>query len=238
MWENKRSRFKKPDQDYYSIANKLKTEGKIDEKFEVMLSSLTLEEIGELNNTVIIYSSDNGYFLGEHTFNDKRLAYENSIRVPMLIRYPKLIKENTSIKEQCLNIDLAPTILNLAGIEIPDYMQGESMLNLLKGEKHESWRKAILFEYYLDSSWPYAGPNQVAVRTDRYKLIDAFLKNDIDELYDLKNDPGEMKNLIDDKDYDEIESDLRDEAIRLMEKYKYNPDRDWWLREVLKNLDK
>ena len=117
-------------------------------------------------------------------------------------------------------------------------MQGESMLNLLKGEKHESWRKAILFEYYLDSSWPYAGPNQVAVRTDRYKLIDAFLKNDIDELYDLKNDPGEMKNLIDDKDYDEIESDLRDEAIRLMEKYKYNPDRDWWLREVLKNLDK
>lgn len=208
----------------------------VDESLGQVLS--TLEEIGELNNTVIIYSSDNGYFLGEHTFNDKRLAYENSIRVPMLIRYPKLIKENTSIKEQCLNIDLAPTILNLAGIEIPDYMQGESMLNLLKGEKHESWRKAILFEYYLDSSWPYAGPNQVAVRTDRFKLIDAFLKNDIDELYDLKNDPGEMKNLIDDKDYDEIESDLRDEAIRLMEKYKYNPDRDWWLREVLKNLDK
>ena len=94
----------------------------------------TLEKIGELENTVIIYSSDNGYFMGEHTFKDKRLAYENSIRVPMIIRYPRLIKENTEINEQCLNIDLAPTILELAGIDKPDYMQGESMLDLIRGK--------------------------------------------------------------------------------------------------------
>ena len=125
----------------------------------------TLEELGELDNMVIIYSSDNGYFMGEHTLSDKRLAYENSIRVPMLIRYPKLIKKNTKVTEQCLNIDLAPTILALAGLETPDYMQGESMVNLLNGQKEKNWRKAILFEYYMDTYWPYAGPNQIAVRT-------------------------------------------------------------------------
>jgi N-acetylglucosamine-6-sulfatase len=128
----------------------------IDESLGKVLK--VLEEIGELDNTVVIYSSDNGYFLGEHTFNDKRLAYENSMRIPMLIRFPTLIKNKTIISEQCLNIDVAPTILDLAGIEIPSYMQGDSMKELLKGEKVNDWRKSILFEYYLDSYWPYAGP--------------------------------------------------------------------------------
>ena len=197
-----------------------------------------LEEMGELDNTVIIYSSDNGYFMGEHTFLDKRLAYENSMRVPMLIRYPGLIKKKTKIKEQCLNIDLAPTILDLAGIEKPEYMQGESILGLLKGENDNNWRKAILFEYFLDSYWPYAGPSQIAVRTERYKLVDAFLANDIDELYDLKNDPGEMINLINEPNYDTIEQWLRDEATKLKAQYRYNPNRDWWLKEVLKSKRK
>ena len=107
----------------------------------------TLEKIGELDNTVIIYSSDNGYFMGEHTFKDKRLAYENSIRVPMIIRYPKLIKKNSEVSEQCLNIDLAPTILDFAGINKPEYMQGESMLDLIRGKNVKKWRKSILFEY-------------------------------------------------------------------------------------------
>ena len=205
----------------------------IDESLGRVLT--TLEEMGELDNTVIIYTSDNGYFMGEHTFLDKRLAYENSMRVPMLIRYPKIIKEGTQVKEQCLNIDMAPTILNLAGIEKPDYMQGESMVNLLKGEKEKNWRKAILFEYYVDSYWPYAGPNQIAVRTERYKLVDSFLANDIDELYDLKNDPGEMNNLIDIANYDDIEQNLRVQATTLKKQYKYNPNRDWWLNKVMKS---
>ena len=204
----------------------------IDESLGKVLE--TLEAIGELDNTVIIYSSDNGYFLGEHTFNDKRLAYENSMRVPMLIRYPKLIKPKTVVKQQCLNIDMAPTILDLAGIEIPDYMQGESMMQLISGEPSPKWRTSILFEYYLDTYWPYAGPNQIAVRTGRYKLVDSFLKNDIDELYDLQNDPGEMTNLITLEQYDDVEDKLRQEAERLKEKYNYKADRDWWLRRVLK----
>ena len=190
----------------------------------------TLDEMGELENTVIIYSSDNGYFMGEHTFLDKRLAYENSMRVPMIIRYPKLITKNSIVKEQCLNIDIAPTILDLAGVKKPSYMQGESMVKLVSGKKDKSWRKSMLFEYYVDDAWPYAGPNQVAVRTDKYKLIDNFLEDDIDELYDLVNDPGEMKNLINDDNYNNVEKELREESIKLQKKYKYNPDRDWWLR--------
>jgi len=194
----------------------------------------TLEEIGELENTVIIYSSDNGYFMGEHTFIDKRLAYENSMRVPMIIRYPKLISKSSVVDEQCLNIDIAPTILDLAGVNKPSYMQGESMLKLISGKKDKSWRKSMLFEYYVDDAWPYAGPNQVAVRTNEYKLIDNFLEDDIDELYDLKNDPGEMKNLINDSSYDLVEKELREESIKLQKQYNYNPDRDWWLRTQIK----
>ena len=205
----------------------------IDESLGKVLA--TLEEMGELDNTVIIYSSDNGYFMGEHTYLDKRLAYENSMRVPMLIRYPILIKKNTTVKQKCLNIDLAPTILNLAGLEIPHYMQGESMVGLLNGNEVGNWRDAILFEYFKDTYWPYAGPNQIAVRTDRYKLVDCFLKNDIDELYDLKVDPGEMINLINDPAYDVIEKDMRLQATILKKKYKYNPNRDWWLKKVMKS---
>ena len=190
----------------------------------------TLDEMGELENTVIIYSSDNGYFMGDHTFLDKRLAYENSMRVPMIIRYPKLIAKNSVIKEQCLNIDIAPTILDLAGVKKPTYMQGESMVKLISGKKDKSWRKSMLFEYYVDDAWPYAGPNQVAVRTNKYKLIDNFLEDDIDELYDLIKDPGEMKNLINDDNYNNIEKELREESKKLQKQYKYNPDRDWWLR--------
>ena len=149
----------------------------------------------------------------------------------MIIRYPKLIQEKSEITELCLNIDLAPTILDLANIKKPDYMQGESMLNLITKNKNKKWRKSILFKYYVDDAWPYAGPDQVAVRTKKFKLVDNFIENDIDELYDLVNDPGEMNNLINNENYDKIEKELRNESIILQKKYKYNPDRDWWLRK-------
>ena len=190
-----------------------------------------LEEIGELDNTVIIYSSDNGYFMGEHGFWDKRIAYESAMKIPMLIRYPKMIKPGTIINEMTLNIDLAPTILELAGVKKPSYMQGDSFVKLFnQNEKHTNWRTDFLFEYYVDDEYPYAGPNMVAIRNERYKLVDNFLDNDIDELYDMKTDPGEMKNLINEPKYDDLEKQLRQRLEKLKEKYKYNPDRDWWLR--------
>ncbi|MBS2213111.1 sulfatase [Carboxylicivirga mesophila] len=208
----------------------LKTLKAVDESLGKVLA--TLEELGELENTVIIYSSDNGYFMGEHGYWDKRIAYEASMRIPMLIRYPKLIQPELKINELCLNVDMAPTILELAGVEQPDYMQGESMVELLKHQKDDAWRQSMLFQYYVDDEYPYAGPDMLAVRTDKYKLVDCFLDHDIDELYDLENDPGEMNNLIGMPEYAEVEAQLRQEIERLKVQCNYNPDRDWWLRQV------
>lgn len=202
----------------------------IDESLGVVLAKL--EEIGELDNTIVIFSSDNGYFMGEHTYWDKRIAYENSMRIPMLIRYPKAIKANTQVAQICLNIDMAPTILDYAGIPTPEYMQGNSMRDLIEG-KPTNWRSSFLFEYYVDDAYPYAGPDMLAIRTDRYKLVDNNLENDIDELYDMAQDPGEINNLILSPIYDSLESALRSELEELKSQYEYNPDRDWWLRQVV-----
>lgn len=202
----------------------------IDESLGTVLQKL--EEMGELDNTVIVFSSDNGYFMGEHTYWDKRIAYESSMRIPMIIRYPKAIKADHKIDEISLNIDLAPTLLDYAGVNIPEYMQGESMRPLLEG-KQTDWRESFLFEYYVDDAYPYAGPDMLAIRTDRFKLIDNDLEDDIDELYDLQNDPGEMENLIASPSYDSIENQLRSQLEELKVEYNYNPDRDWWLRKVM-----
>ena len=200
----------------------------VDESLGKVLA--TLEEMGELDNTVIIYSSDNGYFMGEHGYWDKRIAYENSMKIPMLIRYPEVINAGTKIKENALNIDLAPTILELAGVEKPDYMQGESFVKLFNENNENKWRESFMFEYYVDDEYPYAGPNMLAIKNNKYKLVDAFLEDDIDELYDIENDPGEMNNLINNPDYDEVEEKLRKDLDALKVKYKYNKDRDWWLK--------
>ncbi|WP_158275673.1 sulfatase family protein [Marinilabilia rubra] len=220
-WPIKEQKFK----------NLLKTLISVDESLGKVLD--TLEEMGELDNTVVIFTSDNGYFMGEHTYWDKRIAYESSMRIPMLIRYPELIKPESEVTELCLNIDMAPTLLDLSNNTIPGYMQGESMVPLLDEEKDVDWRDAVMFEYYVDDAYPYAGPDMLAVRTDTLKLVDNFLEDDIDELYDLKNDPGEMNNLIYESKYEDVEKRLRSELEILKEKYKYNPDRDWWLRQVI-----
>jgi N-acetylglucosamine-6-sulfatase len=211
---------------YFSM---LKTLNAVDESVGVIYK--TLEDMGELDNTVIIFSSDNGYFMGEHTFHDKRLAYESSMRIPMIIRYPGAVKAGTHIEQMCLNIDLAPTILDMAKVNIPTYIQGKSFLPLLKNEK-QLWRDSFLYEYYVDDKFPKAGPDLIAFRTEKYKLVKNFLKNDIDELYNLENDPGEMNNLIKNADYENIKEQLREKAGALMEGLKYNRDRDWWLRTI------
>jgi N-acetylglucosamine-6-sulfatase len=95
-----------------------------------------------------------------------------------------------------------------------------------------------MFEYYVDDKYTNAGPDMLAVRTERYKLVDNFLKDDIDELYDLKKDPGEMNNLINDSEFDDVEKNLRNKLEKLRDKYKYNVDRDWWLRQVVNQSPK
>jgi arylsulfatase A-like enzyme len=158
-----------------------------------------LRETGQLNNTIIVFTSDNGYFYGEHGLSvERRLAYEESIRMPLLIRYPKMIKPGTVRGEFALNIDLAPTLLELAGVDRGEAMQGRSLVPLLTG-KRPAWRDSFLIEYYSDKVFPrVVNMGYKAVRTARWKYIHYFELDGMDELYDLRNDPFEMKNLIKD----------------------------------------
>ncbi|MCL2649684.1 MAG: sulfatase [Candidatus Azobacteroides sp.] len=192
-----------------------------------------LESTGELDNTVIVFSSDNGYFMGDHTLIDKRIAYESSIRIPLIIRYPKMIQSKSTASEMCLSIDFAPTFLDLAGVQIPSSMQGESMKDILQGKKNPEWRKSFLYEYFLEDFYPKAGPGMVAVRTEQFKYVHSFVNGDSDELYDLIKDPGEMVNLVDNKKYTEQLMLLKKELATLQAKYQYNPDKDWWNKIII-----
>lgn len=153
-----------------------------------------LEKSGTLDKTVIFYTSDNGFFLGEWQAFDKRFMHEPSIRVPLLVRYPPLIKAGSTCDKMVLNLDIAPTVLELAGIAIPKHMQGRSLVPLLKGETPSDWRSDWLYEYY-----EYPGPHSVrkhrGIRTERYKFIHYYDDPQEFELYDLQNDPEERENL-------------------------------------------
>ncbi len=159
-----------------------------------------LERSGKLDDTAVILTSDHGFFLGEWRMYDKRFMHEPSIRVPFLVRYPKLVKAGTACDKAVLNIDIAPTVLELAGVPVPPSMQGRSIVPLLKGTSPENWRKDWLYEYYEYPEWEHVRPHR-GVRTERYKLIHYYkLANFPDkpeefELYDLQKDPGELQNL-------------------------------------------
>lgn len=155
-----------------------------------------LEETNQLDNTVIVFTSDNGYFYGEHGLSvERRLAYEESIRMPLLVRYPHLVKAGTMLDEFALNIDLAPTLLELASVSAP-MVDGRSLVPLLKDAGGE-WRRSFLIEYYSDTVFPRVRQmGYKAVRTERWKYIHYYELEGMDELYDLTADPYEMKNII------------------------------------------
>jgi arylsulfatase A-like enzyme len=163
-----------------------------DQNFSSLLAAI--EKTGKLEDTVILLTSDHGYFLGEWRFYDKRFMHEPSIRVPLLVRYPKLVKAGTVEEKMVLNLDLAPTVLDLAGIEVPEHVQGNSLVPLLKGSEAAVWRKDWLYEYYEYPEDNMVKPHR-GVRTDRYKLIHYYLPPQEFELYDLQNDPAELHNL-------------------------------------------
>jgi arylsulfatase A-like enzyme len=159
-----------------------------------------LERSGTLDDTPIILTSDHGFFLGEWRMYDKRFMHEPSIRVPFIVRYPKLVKAGTSSDKMTLNVDIAPTVLELAGVPVPAKMHGRSLVPLLKGEQGNEWRKDWLYEYYEYPQWEHVRPHR-GVRTERYKLIHYYKLADFPdepeefELYDLQKDPGELHNL-------------------------------------------
>jgi arylsulfatase A-like enzyme len=164
----------------------------VDENVGKVLAAL--KDTGHLDKTVILYTSDNGFFLGEWQAFDKRFMHEPSIRVPLLVRYHPLIRPSSICDKMVLNLDIAPTVLELAGIPVPKHMQGRSLVPLLRGEEPKDWRTDWLYEYY-----EYPGPHSVrkhrGIRTERYKLIHYYEPSEEFELYDLQNDPEERNNL-------------------------------------------
>ena len=176
-----------------------------------------LKETGQLDNTVLVFTSDNGYFYGEHGLSvERRLAYEESIRLPLLVRYPRIIRAATVRDELTLNIDLAPTLLTLAGITVPVNMQGRSLVPLLNGQRPR-WRDSFLIEYYSDSVFPRVlKMGYQAVRTRRWKYIHYPELHGMDELYDLKTDPYELKNVINRQSAEKVLRKMKKESERLL----------------------
>ncbi|MBS1809725.1 MAG: sulfatase [Acidobacteria bacterium] len=176
-----------------------------------------LDKTGLAANTIVVYTSDQGFFLGEHNFFDKRFMYEESLRTPFIIRWPKQIKAGSVSKSIILNVDFAPTFLDAAGASIPADMQGRSILPLLAGKRPKDWRTSMYYRYY------HPGHHNVAahygVRTDRYKLI-YFNKLDQWELYDLQKDRLEMHNEYSNPAYSKIVANLKNELSRLKKELK------------------
>lgn len=192
----------------------LETLQAVDESIQQVLD--WVEKNGLKENTLVVYMGDNGFLFGEHGLIDKRNAYEESMRVPLLVWAPGLVKPGSVVPQMILNVDLAPTFLEGAGISKPAQMQGTSFLPLLRGE-NIAWRDKVFYEYYWESAFPQT-PTTYAVRSDRYKYIFYNGIWDTNELFDLQNDPGEMNNLIRDPQTEKIGLGLRNELFNWLEK--------------------
>ena len=192
----------------------LETLQAVDESVEKVLDWVKAEGLEQ--NTMVVYMGDNGFSFGEHGLIDKRHAYEESMRVPMLVWAPGMIKPNSVVDKVVMNVDIAPTFLELAGITKPKQMQGYSFSNLLKGNANGWQRDKVFYEYYWESAFPQT-PTTFAVRSDRYKYIYYNGVWDINELFDLQNDPYEMNNLIRDTSYRKIGLALKNDLFKWLE---------------------
>lgn len=199
-----------PPENDEAVRNYLRMLVDVDEGVGLIFKAL--EDAGILNNTIIIFAGDNGYLWGEHGQGQKRLAYEESIKIPFLVRYPPLIKAGTKSNAPILNIDFAPTVLDLAGLPIHKQMQGQSILPVFKGKKLKG-RESLLFEYVLEKT---GIPTWKAVRTDHWKYINYPDLTDCDELYYLTKDSVEMNNLINNPEQKAVVDKMKSELTRLM----------------------
>lgn len=175
-----------------------------------------LDEHNLTDNTIVIYMSDQGFYMGEHGWFDKRWIYEESFRTPMVIRYPGVVKPGSVNTDFILNLDIGPTLLEAAGVKIPADMQGESFLPLLKGEQ-VPWRKSMYYHYYENGE--HSVSPHFGIKTGRYKLIRFYKRVEDWELYDLKKDPHEMHNIFGKKGMRKITSKLMGQLKDLILKY-------------------
>ena len=185
-----------------------------DDNFKRVLDYLDTEGIAE--DTVVIYTSDQGYWLGQHGFYDKRLILETSMRMPFLIRYPKMIEPGSVNTDLCMNVDIAPTLLEFAGVDIPPSMQGKSMVPMLKGEPApDDWRTAQFYNYW-------SGPEHYGIRTDRYTYVK--VKGHPVELFDRKTDPNQVYNVAENTEYKPVVARLERELQKQIEALGIPPE--------------
>lgn len=187
-----------------------------------------LKSSGLESNTVVMYSSDQGFYLGEHGWFDKRFMYEESFRTPLLARWPGVTKPGSRNSDLVQNIDFAETFLDIAGAPIPADMQGKSLVPLLKGQTPDDWRTSLYYHYYEYPGW-HSVRRHEGVSTKRYKLI-RFYGPDVPdgeewEFYDLQTDPHEMKSLCGNPEYEPIIQDMKSELQRLRKQYAVPPDK-------------
>ncbi len=173
-----------------------------------------LRRRGWLDNTVVMYMGDNGFAFGEHGLIDKRTAYEESMRVPMLARFPG-VSGGTVVEQVVANIDVAPTLLEAAGLVPPEGLDGQSMLPILR-DPAAPWRSELLYEYFWERNFPQT-PTVHALRGDRYKYIRYHGIWDVDELYDLQEDPLESRNLIASKEHQKIAVEMNRRLFEILE---------------------
>jgi len=185
----------------------------------------TLEKLGMLDSTLIVFASDNGFLQGEHGLIDKRNMYEESIRIPMIVHCPDIVPEQLEVDRMVLNTDIAPTILDAAGVSVPDTMQGGSFVPLARGQTLP-WRESVLYEYFWEEMFP-ENPTVFGVRTDRWKYMWYHGIHDKNELYDLKNDPHEMTNLIDDPDAKSARKEMEAALRQLMKEAEVSRVPSW-----------
>lgn len=177
-----------------------------------------LEKEGLLENTLVVYTSDQGFYMGEHGWFDKRFMYEESMRTPLIMRLPDGFTKRGDIPQMVQNIDYAPTFLELAGAPVPADIQGESLVPLLKGENPAAWRHSLYYHYY-EFPAEHMVKRHYGVRTDRYKLIHFYNDIDVWELYDLQEDPAELHNLYGQPAYEQVVKEMKAELLRLQERY-------------------
>jgi len=177
-----------------------------------------LEESGIASNTLVVYTSDQGFFLGDHGWFDKRFMYEESLRMPLLVSYPGFMPAGSVNQDLVSNLDFAPTFLDLAKTRIPQEIQGISFKELLRGEEINDWRESFYYHYY---EYPavHMVKRHYGIRTKKYKLMHFYYDIDAWELYDLEKDPHEMNNVYGDPAYQDITKDLKKELQRLRDKY-------------------
>ena len=183
----------------------------------------TLKNLKLDDNTVVIYSSDQGFYIGDHGWYDKRWMYEESLMMPLIVKWPGVTKPDSRSVQMVQNLDYAQTFLEMAGAEIPSNMQGRSLVPILKNGKANDWRKSIYYHYYEYPS-VHMIPRHYGIRTERYKLIHFYQFGNEWEMYDLKEDPDELTNIYGKADKKSLQKDLKEQLVAIRKFYDDNTD--------------